>query len=81
MNDLGNKILGIMEGSPLGDMSIHVLSKQTSDIGIALDSITPRDLTPLVDKLGNVLPFFLGENANNVIVNIRKLSNNGGAVI
>lgn len=81
MNDLGNKILGIMERSQLGDMSIHVLSKQTTDIGITLDSITLKDVMPLVDKLDGVLPFFLGKNANNVIINIRKLGDNGGAVI
>ena len=70
-----------MEQSPLGGMSVHILSKQTSDLGLDLDNITSKDLMSLADQLSNVLPFFLGKETKDIVVNIRKLRNNGMAVI
>jgi hypothetical protein len=81
MNDLGSRILQVLEGSPLGDMSIFVLNKQSADIGINLDSLSSKDVPPLVDRLGQVLPFFLGESTNNVLIDIKRITNIDTAVI
>ena len=81
MNDLGTRILNVMEQSPLGRMSVHILSKQTNDLGLDLDNITSKDLISLTDQLSIVLPFFLGEDSKDIVVNIRRLGNNGMAVV
>jgi hypothetical protein len=81
MNDLGSRILQVLEGSPLGDMSVFVLTKQSADMGINLDSMSKKDIPPLVDRLGEVLPFFLGESTNNVLINIRRISESEMTVI
>ncbi len=70
-----------MEQSPLGTMSVHILSKQTSDLGLDLDNITSKEVILLANQLNNVLPFFLGEDTRNIVVNIRRLGNNGMAVV
>ena len=81
MNELGAKILAVMESSTLGKMSVHVLTKQSKDIGVDLDRITEEDILPLADKLSNVLPFFLGEETKTVLAGIRKLADDGVSVI
>ena len=73
MNDLGESILAVMEASTLGKMSIHVLNKQSQDLGINLDYITKKDVSELIRRLEDILPFFLGEEAKDVLKNIRKL--------
>ena len=81
MNDLGTRILNVMEQSSLGEISVHILSKQTNDLGMDLEHITSKDLIPLADQLSTVLPFFLGEDTGNIVVNIRRLGNKGMAVV
>ncbi len=70
-----------MEESPLGKMSVYILSKQTSDLGLDLENITSKEVIVLADQLSTVLPFFLGEDTRDIVVNIRKLGNNGMAVV
>lgn len=65
----------------MGRMSVHILSKQTNDLGLDLENITSKDLIPLADQLSNVLPFFLGEDTRDIVVNIRRLGNNEMAVV
>ena len=77
MNDLGKDVLNIMEGSQLGNMSIHVLTKQTNDAGINLETLTSNDIPILTQRLQGVLPFFMGDNSRDVLINIRKLVMNG----
>ena len=81
MNDLGTRILNVMEQSPLGKMSVYILSKQTNDLGLDLENITSKEVIVLADQLNTVLPFFLGEDTRNIVVNIRRLGNNGIAVV
>lgn len=76
MNDLGRNVLNIMEGSLLGNMSIHVLTKQSNDAGINLNSLSSNDIPELAQRLKNVLPFFMGENSRDVLLNIKKLAKN-----
>lgn len=73
MNELGDSILEVMEASTLGKMSIHVLNKQSDDLGIDLDTITKKDLKDLIKRLEEILPFFLGADARTVLAKIRKL--------
>ncbi|MCK4757455.1 MAG: hypothetical protein KAS67_03285 [Thermoplasmata archaeon] len=77
MNDLGKNVLGIMEDSNLGVMSIHVLKKQSGDAGIDLNSLNSRDIQTLMDKLKIVLPFFIGDEASQVLTKIKRLGDNG----
>ena len=77
MNDLGKNVLGIMEDSNLGVMSIHVLKKQSGDAGIDLNSLNSRDIQTLMDKLKIVLPFFIGDEAGQVLTKIKRLGDNG----
>lgn len=70
-----------MEQSPLGTMSVYILSKQTSDLGLDLENITSKEVIVLADQLSTVLPFFLGEDTRDIVVNIRRLGNNGMAVV
>ena len=81
MNDLGTRILNVMEQSPLGKMSVYILSKQTSDLGLDLENITSNEVIILADQLSTVLPFFLGEDTRDIVVNIRRLGNNEMAVV
>ncbi len=76
MNALGTDVLKVMESSSLGRMSIYVLSKQTSDLGIDLDNLSHDDLQKLTGRLKLVLPFFLASETDEVLNKIRKLSNN-----
>jgi hypothetical protein len=81
MNDLGANILAVMESSNLGKMSVHILNKQSRDIGVDLEKITEDDIQPLVAQLGNVLPFFLGDETKDLLTKIRKHADNGMAVV
>ena len=81
MNDLGTGILEVMESSSLGRMSVYILSKQTKDLGINLEAISKDEATVLVGRLKTVLPFFLADETNEVISNIRKIVSNGNTVI
>lgn len=76
MNDLGTRILEVLEGSPLGDMSIHVLKKQSNDMELDLDRVSKQDILPLVERLNDVLPFFLGDDTGSVLIDIRKIASN-----
>ena len=81
MNELGTGILEVMESSSLGSMSVYILSKQTRDLGINLESISQDDATILVNRLKAVLPFFLADETSELIINIRKYLNNKNTVI
>ena len=81
MNELGTGILQVMEGSSLGQMSVYILSKQTKDLGINLDEISSDEANALVGRLKAVLPFFLADETNELIVNIRKYVSNVNMVI
>lgn len=70
-----------MEQSPLGTMSVYILSKQTNVLGLDLENITSKEVIVLADQLSTVLPFFLGEDTRDIVVNIRRLGNNGMAVV
>ena len=76
MNDLGTRILEVLEGSPLGDMSIHILNKQSNDMELDLDRVSKQDILPLVERLNDVLPFFLGDDTGSVLIDIRKIASN-----
>lgn len=69
-------MLKVMESSSLGRMSKYVLSKQSMDLGIDLEELDHGDLGKLSDRLRNVLPFFLGEETDGVVSQIRRLGNN-----
>ncbi len=75
MNELGSNVLKVMEGSSLGRMSIYVLTKQAQDLGIDMNEMSPEDLNKLVSRLKSVLPFFLADETEAVLVQIRKLTN------
>ncbi len=77
MNELGQNVLNIMENSMLGRMSVHVLKKQTEDAGLDLDDITATDIPKLVERLKTVLPFFIGNDAQLVLIRINRLGNGG----
>ncbi len=81
MNELGTSILEVMESSSLGRMSVYILSKQTKDLGINLEAITQDEAIVLVGRLKTVLPFFLADETNELIIKIRKFVNNGNMVI
>ena len=81
MNELGNGILKVMESSSLGRMSVYILSKQTKDLGINLDTISSDEAIVLVGRLKTILPFFLADETNEVILNIKKCVNNGNMVM
>ena len=73
MNRLGRKVLKILENSPMGGLSVHFLSKQCDEMKIDLNSITSSDLSKLSGRMENILPFFIGRNAEGVIEKIQKL--------
>ncbi|MFO7619197.1 MAG: hypothetical protein R6W91_06025 [Thermoplasmata archaeon] len=75
MNDLGVNVLKVMEGSSLGRMSIYILSKQSLDLGIDMENMSPQDIAKLASRLKTVLPFFLGEETETVLTQIRRLTN------
>lgn len=81
MNELGTGILKVMESSSLGRMSVYILSKQTKDLDINLEVISQDEAIVLLGRLKTVLPFFLADETNELIINIRKLVNNGNMVI
>ena len=81
MNVLGTGILEVMESSSLGRMSVYILSKQTKDLGINLDTISLDEAIVLLGRLKTVLPFFLADETNELIIKIRKFVNNGNMVI
>ena len=81
MNELGTGILKVMESSSLGRMSVYILSKQTRDLDINLEVITQDEAIVLVGRLKTVLPFFLADETNELIIKIRKFVNNGNMVI
>ena len=76
MNELCASVLKVMESSSLGRMSKYVLSKQSMDLGIDLEELSHRDLGKLSEQLRSVLPFFLGEETDRVVSQIRRLGNN-----
>ena len=78
MNDLGTGVLKAMESSSLGRMSIYVLNKQSQDLGIDIENIAPEEVVKLTARLRSVLPFFLGDETETVINEIRRLTNNSG---
>ena len=81
MNELGTNVLKVMESSSLGRMSVYVLTKQSTDLGIDLEKIAPNDVTKLSERLKTVLPFFLGDETDVVLTQIRKLTNNRSMVM
>jgi len=81
MNELSTNILKVMEDSPLGCMSIYVLSKQSADLGLDLNSVSPEDVMRLSTRLKTVLPFFLGEETDSVLNQIRRIANSDNGVI
>ena len=81
MNELGTGILEVLENSSLGRMSVYILSKQTRDMGINLESISSDEAVLLMGRLKTVLPFFLADETNEVIMNIRKFVSNKNMVI
>ncbi len=81
MNELGTGILKVMESSSLGRMSVYILSKQTKDLDINLEVISQDEAIVLVGRLKTVLPFFLADETNELIIKIRKFVNNGNMVI
>ncbi|MFH0816425.1 MAG: hypothetical protein V1934_06390 [Methanobacteriota archaeon] len=78
MNVLSKMVLAIMEESPLGAMSKYVLMKQSQDANINLEEMSGDDLQVLSVKLKDVLPFFIGDQTEKVVISIRKLKENGG---
>ena len=80
MNTLGQNVLDIMQNSNLGVMSVHVLKKQSMDAGLDLNSLNKKDINKLSDKLRVVLPFFIGEEADDVLSKIKRLGNNGNKI-
>jgi len=76
MNELGTGILKVMERSSLGRMSVYVLSKQTKDLDIDLSTISQDEANMLANRLRFVLPFFLADETEEVIINIKKLVSN-----
>jgi len=81
MNELGTSVLKVMESSSLGRMSIFVLSKQSIDLGLDLENLGPDDVTKLTTQLKKVLPFFLGDETDEVVSQIRRLTNESRAVM
>ncbi len=81
MNNLGENILAVMESSNLGKMSVHILNKQSRDIGLDPEELTEDDIPPLIKQLSDVLPFFLGDETKDLLVKIRKYADNGMAVV
>lgn len=80
MNELSSSVLKAMESSSLGRMSIYVLSKQGMDLGIDVNNMEPGDLPKVTARLKTVLPFFLGDETDEVITQIRRLNDNNSAV-
>lgn len=80
MNELGSNVLKAMESSSLGRMSIYVLSKQSSDLGLDLEHLEPGDVMKLSSRLKSVLPFFLGDETDEVLMQIRRIANHEGMV-
>ncbi len=80
MNPLGQNVLDIMQNSNLGVMSVHVLKKQSMDAGLDLNSLNRKDINTLSDKLKVVLPFFIGEEADDVLSKIKRLGDNGNKI-
>ena len=62
-------------------MSVYILSKQTKDLGINLEAISQDEANVLLARLKAVLPFFLADETNEVILNIRKFVRNENMVI
>jgi hypothetical protein len=81
MNELGTNVLKVMEGSSLGLMSVYVLSKQSSDLGLDLNTIDSNGVVRLSTKLKTVLPFFLGDETDEVLMQIRKIANGDKVVM
>jgi len=80
MNHLGQNVLDIMQDSNLGVMSVHVLNKQSMDAGLDLNALSRKDINKLSDKLKVVLPFFIGDEADDVLMRIKRLGNNGNKI-
>ena len=81
MNELGTGILKVMESSSLGRMSVYILSKQTDDLNIDLDTISQDEAIVLMGRLKTVLPFFLADETNDIIINIRKFVSDENTVM
>jgi hypothetical protein len=81
MNELSTSVLKVMESSSLGRMSIYVLSKQCTDLRLDINNLGPDDVSKLTNQLRNVLPFFLGDETETVVTQIRKLTGSNTAVM
>jgi hypothetical protein len=81
MNELGTNVLKVMERSSLGRMSVYVLTKQSVDLGIDLENLAVDDVAKLSARLKTVLPFFLGDETDQVLTQIRKLTNDRSMVM
>ncbi len=80
MNHLGQNVLDIMAESNLGMMSVHVLKKQSMDSGLDLNTLSRKDINKLSEKLKVVLPFFIGDEADGVLMRIKRLGNDGNKI-
>jgi len=73
MNALARKIGKILEETGLKQMSVHLLAKQCDEAGLNSDALTLNDLDLLVDRLEDILPFFIGQNAEIAVQRIMDL--------
>ena len=73
MNALGIRILKILQGSPLGDMSEYLLVKQATDCGLDLKKLKDDDIPILCERFEKILPFFIGNKTTYVIEKIKNI--------
>lgn len=73
MNALSHRILKILEDSPLGGMSEHLLKKQANDCGLDLRKLSTEDMDLLCNRFEKILPFFIGNKYTYVIEKIKVL--------
>jgi len=73
MNNLGLKVLNILQDSPMGKMSEYLLEKQARDAGIDLDNLKKPDLDVIRERLEKILPFFIGSQTQAVMEKLQAL--------
>ena len=73
MNALANRLLRILQNSPLGDMSEHLLLKQANDSGLDLNRLKVEQLDTICVRFEKILPFFIGNKTAFVIEKIKTL--------